>query len=47
MSKPTVPTLLKEEKMFNPFMKFDNSRYLDSIKIENISDVENFKKIGL
>ena len=33
--------------MFNPFMKFDNSQYLDSIKIENISDVENFKKIRI
>ena len=43
--KPTIPTILKEEKMLNPFMKFDNQQYLDSIKIENISDVENFKKI--
>ena len=37
--------MLKEEKMFNPFMKFDNPDYLDSIQIENTSDVENFKKI--
>ena len=33
--------------MLNPFMKFDNPKYLDSIKIENVSDVENFKKIRI
>ena len=47
VSKPTIPSILKEEKMLNPFMKFDNPQYLDSIKIENISDVENFKKIRI
>ncbi len=46
-SKPTVPTTLKEEKMLNPFMKFDNQEYLDSIKLKNISNVENFKTIRM
>ena len=46
-SKPTIPTILEEEKKLNPFMKFDNQEYLDSIKIENISNVENFKKIRI
>ena len=44
-SKPTIPVILEEEKKLNPFMKFDNQEYLDSIKIENISNAENFKKI--
>ena len=39
-SKPTIPTILEEEKKLNPFMKFDNQQYLDSIKIENISNNE-------
>ena len=46
-SKPTIPALLEEEKKLNPFMKFDNQEYLDSIKIENISNSENFKKIRI
>ena len=46
-SKPTIPTILEEEKKLNPFMKFDNQEYLDSIKIENISNAENFKKIRI
>ena len=47
ISKPTIPAVLEEEKKLNPFMKFDNQEYLDSIKIENISNVENFKKIRI
>ena len=46
-SKPTIPVTLEEEKKLNPFMKFDNQKYLDSIKIENISNAENFKKIRI
>ena len=46
-SKPTIPAILEEEKKLNPFMKFDNQEYLDSIKIENISNAENFKKIRI
>ena len=46
-SKPTIPAVLEEEKKLNPFMKFDNHEYLDSIKIENISNAENFKKIRI
>ena len=46
-SKPTIPAILEEEKKLNPFMKFDNQEYLDSIKIENISNVENFKKLRI
>ena len=46
-SKPTIPAILEEEKKLNPFMKFDNQEYLDSIKIENISNSENFKKIRI
>jgi hypothetical protein len=45
--KPTIPATLEEEKKLNPFMKFDNQEYLDSIQIENISNVENFKKIRI
>ncbi len=46
-SKPTIPAILEEEKKLNPFMKFDNQEYLDSIKIENISNSENFKRIRI
>ena len=46
-SKPTIPATLGEEKKLNPFMKFDNQEYLESIKIENISNAENFKKIRI
>ena len=46
-SKPTIPVILEDEKKLNPFMKFDNQEYLDSIKIENISNAENFKKIRI
>ena len=46
-SKPTIPAILEEEKKLNPFMKFDNQEYLDSIKIENISNAENFKRIRI
>ena len=46
-AKPTIPAILEEEKKLNPFMKFDNQEYLDSIKIENISNAENFKKIRI
>ena len=44
---PTVPTLLEDETKYNPFMNFDNPEYLKSIGFENISDIENFKKIRL
>jgi len=44
---PTVPSVLKEEKKLNPFLKFDDKDYLDLIGIEDVSNEENFKKIRI
>ena len=46
-SIPTVPFLLEEEMKLNPFLKFDNIEYLDTINLDNVTKVENFKKIRL
>tara|TARA_X000001036_G_C20679920_1_gene805507 strand:+ start:1903 stop:2625 length:723 start_codon:yes stop_codon:yes gene_type:complete len=44
-SIPTVPFLLEEELKFNPFLKFNESTYLNSIGIEDLDEVKNFEKI--
>ena len=42
---PTVPSLLKEEKRLNPFLKFDDPGFIKSIGMEFNSSEENFGKI--
>ena len=42
---PTIPTKLSEEKKLNPFLKFDNKSYLDSIGMDFISSSINFGRI--
>ena len=42
---PTIPTTLSEEKKLNPFLKFDNKSYLDSIGMDFISSSINFGRI--
>ena len=37
--------LLEEELKFNPFLKFNESTYLNSIGIEDLDEVKNFEKI--
>ncbi len=44
-SEPTIPSTISEEIELNPFMKFDDKKFLDLIGIKNISDEENFKKL--
>ena len=44
-SLSTVPSSMEEELILNPFMKFDDEKYLRRIGIKNISNVDNFKKI--
>ena len=44
-SIPTVPFLLEDELKFNPFLKFNESTYLNSIGIEDLDEVKNFEKI--
>ncbi len=46
-SLPTIPCLLEEELKLNPFLRFDDKEYLESINLKNISMVENFKKIRI
>ena len=42
---PTVPSKLSEEKKLNPFLKFDDRDYIDSIGMDFVSDTVNFKNI--
>ncbi len=42
---PTVPSTLGEEKMLNPFLKFDNREYIKSIGMSFDSSEINFGKI--
>ncbi len=44
-SQSTIPSTIFEEIELNPFMKFDDKKYLDSIGIKNVSSTENFRKI--
>ncbi len=43
--QPTIPTTISKEVELNPFMKFDDLDYLNSIGLENVSNEENFRKI--
>ncbi len=45
LNKPTIPSLLSEEKKFNPFLKFDDVNFINNIGLESISDEENFRVI--
>ena len=42
---PTIPTILSEEKRLNPFLKFDDKSYLDSIGMDFMSSSKNFGRI--
>ena len=42
-NKPTIPSLLAEEKKLNPFLKFNEKEYFEKIGLEFKSDKENFK----
>ena len=44
-SKPTVPSLLIEEKRYNPFLRFDDLDYLSIIGMTDLSYLEAFEKI--
>ncbi len=46
-SLSTIPFFLEDEIKLNPFMKFDNPDYLKTINVDDVSKVENFKKIRL
>ena len=45
LNKPTIPTVLSEEKKFNPFLKFDDEKFIKNIGLESISNEENFRVI--
>ena len=42
-NKPTIPSLLAEEKKLNPFLKFNEREYFEKLGLEFKSDKENFK----
>ena len=42
---PTIPTYLGEEKRLNPFLMFDDKKYLKRIGLENLNSEESFKMI--
>ena len=42
---PTVPCYLGEEKDLNPFLMFDNKKYLMRIGLQNSTKEENFRII--
>ena len=41
--KPTIPFNLGEEKKLNPFLKFDNQEFKNSINLNNSNEIETFK----
>ena len=45
LNKPTIPSILSEEKKFNPFLKFDDVNFIKNIGLESVSDEENFRII--
>ena len=45
MNIPTVPCNLGEEKVLNPFLMFDNKKYLKRIGLRNLTSEESFKII--
>ncbi len=42
---PTIPSTLLEEKKLNPFLKFDDESYIDSIGMDFLSNSKNFERI--
>ena len=41
----TVPFKLGEEKKLNPFLKFDNDKFKNSINISDLNEIEAFKYV--
>ena len=41
----TIPSMLGEEKILNPFLRFDNDAFIKSVGLKKKSDIENFKVI--
>ena len=41
----TIPTTLGEEKMLDPFLRFDNNAFIKSIGLQKKSNIENFRVI--
>ena len=41
----TIPSTLGEEKVLNPFLKFDNDAFIKSVGLKNKSNIENFRVI--
>mgnify|MGYP001181915917 CR=1 FL=1 len=44
-SIPTIPSLLFDEKRFNPFLKYDDKQFVESIGLKFSSNEENFGTI--
>ncbi len=44
-NQPTVPSILAEEKELNPFLKFDDKKFLKKIGLEDSSSEESFRII--
>jgi|TARA_B100000287_G_C20586964_1_gene762637 hydroxyacylglutathione hydrolase len=42
---PTIPSTLAEEKKLNPFLKFDDKNFLNSIGLNESSSTDNFRVI--
>ena len=41
----TIPSFLGEEKILNPFLRFDNDAFIKSVGLKKKSNIENFKVI--
>ena len=41
----TIPSTLGEEKILNPFLRFDNDAFIKSVGLKKKSNIENFKVI--
>ena len=41
----TIPSTLGEEKILNPFLKFDNDAFIKSVGLKKKSNIENFRVI--
>ena len=41
----TIPSTLAEEKKLNPFLKFDDKNFLNSIGLNESSSTDNFRVI--
>ena len=42
---PTIPSFLSEEKKFNPFLRFDNTLFMNSVGLKKLSSIQSFKII--